>query len=147
MIRLGQSSLEIWACRMYKLLTHITTKGYMKSINTQKLIDLITKFSNERDWDQFHSIKNLSMALNVEASELAEIFQWMSEEKSNSVGSDETQLKRVKEELADVFVYMLRIASKLNIDLEEAVVSKMVSNELKYPVELARGNSKKYDSY
>ena len=87
------------------------------------------------------------MALNVEASELAEIFQWMSEEKSNSVGSDETQLKRVKEELADVFVYMLRIASKLNIDLEEAVVSKMVSNELKYPVELARGNSKKYDSY
>lgn len=119
----------------------------MKSINTQKLIELITKFSNDRDWDQFHSIKNLSMAMNVEASELAEIFQWMSEEKSNLVRSDEATLQKVKEELADVFVYMLRISSKLNIDLEEAVVNKMISNELKYPVELSRGNSKKYDSY
>ncbi len=119
----------------------------MKSIDTAKLVGIINKFSMDRDWDQFHSIKNLSMALNVEASELTEIFQWMSEEGSNSVAQNPTELQKVKEELADVFVYMLRISSKLNIDLEDAVVSKMLINEKKYPVDLVRSNSKKYDEY
>lgn len=119
----------------------------MKSIDTAKLVGIINKFSTDRDWDQFHSIKNLSMALNVEASELAEIFQWMSEEGSNKIVENPVELQKVKEELADILVYMLRISSKLNIDLEEAVVNKMIVNEKKYPVDLVRSNSKKYNEY
>ena len=87
------------------------------------------------------------MALNVEASELTEIFQWMSEKDSNNVAQNPAELQKVKEELADIFVYMLRISSKLNIDLEDAVTSKMLLNEIKYPVDLVRSNSKKYDEY
>lgn len=119
----------------------------MKSIDTAKLVGIINKFSTDRDWDQFHSIKNLSMALNVEASELTEIFQWMNEKDSNNVAQNPAELQKVKEELADIFVYMLRISSKLNIDLEEVVISKMLLNEKKYPVDLVRSNSKKYDEY
>lgn len=114
----------------------------MKTIDSDKLILKIRAFAEERDWNQFHSIKNLSMALNVEASELLEIFQWMTEDESNSLGKD--KLLKVEEELADIFVYLLRIADKLNIDLEKVSLDKIEANSKKYPVSKAKGNAKKY---
>ena len=119
----------------------------MKTIDYEKLEKVITKFSKDRDWDQFHSVKNLSMALSVEASELLEIFQWMPEVDSNSIGHDSQKIAEIKEEVADIFVYLIRLSSKLNINLEEVVLDKMVKNEKKYPVELVRGQSKKYNEY
>lgn len=85
------------------------------------------------------------MALSVESAELMEIFQWLSEEKSNNVKSDPKILSKVEDEVADVFVYLMRILNKTEIDLEKAVRNKMKKNADKYPVELSKGNSKKYD--
>ncbi len=113
----------------------------------QKLKAEAERFASERDWDQFHSVKNLSMALSVESSELLEIFQWMSEEESNNVKNNPAKLQKVEDEVADIFVYLMRLSGKLNIDLEKAVVAKMEKNAKKYPVELSRGNSKKYNEF
>ncbi len=117
------------------------------SLNLEKLHERIQKFSKDRNWDQFHSMKNLSMALSVEASELAEIFQWMSEKDSNEISKDPEKLQAFKDEIADVLIYLLRMSYKADLDLEEVVMMKMDKNELKYPVEKAFGNSKKYDQY
>ena len=117
----------------------------MKTINYTLLENKIFKFSDDRDWDQFHSIKNLSMALSVESSELTEIFQWMTEAESNSVADDDVKFPKVKDEIADILIYLIRISSKLNINLEEAVINKMEKNIAKYPVEKFKGSSKKYN--
>lgn len=119
----------------------------MKNINLPELYREIEKFSSERDWDQFHSVKNLSMALSIEAGELMEIFQWMSEEKSNQCKDDTALRSKLDDEIADVFIYLLRITAKTGTDLELAVKNKMKKNAEKYPVELAKGNSKKYNEY
>ncbi len=111
----------------------------------QKLKMEAEKFASDRDWAQFHSVKNLSMALSVECSELLEIFQWMSEEESNLLMNNPEKMQKVKDEAADIFVYLMRLSGKLNIDLEEAVIAKMKKNAEKYPVDKSRGNSKKYD--
>ena len=116
-------------------------------MDLKKLMSDVNAFSAERDWDQFHSIKNLVMALSVECSELVEIFQWMSEENSNKISSDTKNISRVEDEVADIFVYLLRIASKANIDVEKAIYQKLQKNALKYPVHLSKGNSKKYDEF
>jgi len=117
----------------------------MKNIDLKKLNEKIQHFVDERDWDQFHSVKNLSMALSVEASELLEIFQWLKEDESNHVAQDAKLMGKVEDEVADIFVYLLRIISKTNIDLEKVVLNKLEKNILKYPVTLARGSHKKYD--
>lgn len=117
----------------------------MKNIDLDKLNKTIENFVNEREWNQFHSIKNLTMALSVESSELLEIFQWMSEKESDSIAQNPKLKQRLEDEVADVFVYLLRIISKADIDLEEVVLRKIKSNGEKYPVEKARGNAKKYD--
>jgi len=88
-------------------------------------------FAAERDWDRFHSPKNLSMALSVEASELVEHFQWLTEEQSHHLPSG--KLAQVRLEAADVFIYLLRLADKLGIDLLEAAADKIVLNAQKYP--------------
>ncbi len=119
----------------------------MQNLNLNQLYQDIEKFINDRDWDQFHSVKNLTMALTVEASELMELFQWMSEEKSNQVKADPILKPKIDDEIADVFIYLLRIAAKTNTDLDTAVRNKMKKNSEKYPVELAKGNSKKYNEY
>ena len=116
----------------------------MKNIDTPSLLKEIEEFVTERDWDQFHSVKNLSMALSVEASELVEIFQWMSEENSNRIESDPETIQKVRDELADILFYLLRIAHKTDTDLEKALLEKLEKNQKKYPVEKARGISKKY---
>jgi dCTP diphosphatase len=115
----------------------------MKELNQLKL--QLRQFAEERDWDQFHSPKNLSMALIVEAAELVEHFQWLTEEQSRSL--EQKQLDKVQEELADIQIYLIRIADKLNIDLLGAVSKKIEANAKKYPPEKVRGSSKKYTEY
>ena len=119
----------------------------MKTLDLESLNQKIEEFTRERDWDQFHSVKNLTMALNVECGELMEIFQWMSEADSNSAKHHPGVKAKVEDEVADVFVYLLRIISKLDIELEQAVKRKMLKNAQKYPVEKARGSAKKYDEF
>ena len=93
----------------------------------------LRSFAGERDWDQYHSPKNLSMALAIEASELMESFQWVGAEESRKVVDYPDELNKVTEEVADVFIYTLRIADVLGIDLEKAVWAKMERNATKYP--------------
>lgn len=117
-----------------------------QTIDLERVLEKINQFSSERDWDQFHSIKNLSMALSVESSELVEIYQWISEEESNDKSNTGIRA-RVEDEVADIFIYLLKIADKLNINLEKAVYAKLEQNATKYPVEKSKGNSKKYDEF
>jgi NTP pyrophosphatase (non-canonical NTP hydrolase) len=119
----------------------------MNQLDLKKIYSEIEKFTTDRDWDQFHSIKNLSMALSVESAELLEIFQWLTEEQSNKVKDDPKTKSKIEDELADIFVYLLRIVHKSNIDLESAVLNKLKKNAEKYPIEMSRGNSKKYNEF
>lgn len=116
----------------------------MKPLDLDSLMKELATFAKERDWDQFHSVKNLTMALSVEASELLEIFQWLSEEQSNNVKNDPKLKLKAEDEIADVFIYLLRVAGKLEVDIEEVARRKLKKNAEKYPVELAKGNAKKY---
>jgi len=108
------------------------------------LRDELRAFAAARDWDQFHSPRNLAAALAVEAAELLEPFQWLSEEQSRAL-PPETRAA-VEEELADVLLYLVRLADKLDVDLAEAARAKIARNGEKYPVEKARGSSRKYDA-
>ena len=107
--------------------------------NVEELRDLVRQFVAERDWEQFHSPKNLSMALAIEAAELMEHFQWITPDASRLVGEDPDKRQRVSEELADVFCYALAMANALNIDLSSVVRDKMKKNALKYPADEYRG--------
>lgn len=103
-------------------------------------------FAAERDWEQFHSPKNLVMALSVEAAELTEIFQWLTPGQAAAVMSDREVAGQVADELADVFAYLLRLADVLDVDLAAALRAKMVKNAAKYPAARARGSAVKYTS-
>jgi dCTP diphosphatase len=105
----------------------------------------LAAFAAARDWQQFHSPKNLAMALSVEASELVEEFQWLTEEQSKSL--DTERRERVRLELADVFIYLLRLADRLDVDLLRAADDKIAQNERKYPAERVRGDARKYTEY
>lgn len=109
-------------------------------------IDQITKevnnFTSERDWNQFHSVKNLSMALSVEVSELVELSQWLTQDESNR--PSEKLLEQYKDESADVLIYLLLISSKLGFDVIEAALEKIRKNKAKYPVEKSKGSRQKY---
>jgi NTP pyrophosphatase (non-canonical NTP hydrolase) len=105
----------------------------------------VRQFVVERDWDQFHSPKNLSMALIVEAAEMVEHFQWLTEEQSSNLSPE--KLAEVEQELADIQVYLISLAEKLKLDLIAAVEKKLVLNALKYPADQVRGSSKKYTEY
>ena len=103
----------------------------------QETIDRIRKFTEDRDWDQFHSPANLAKSIVIEAAELLECFQW---------SDTDFELQHVREELADVIVYSQNLLDKLGLDADEIVNMKMAQNEAKYPVEKAKGNAAKYDS-
>lgn len=105
----------------------------------------VRAFVAERDWERFHSPKNLAMALSVEASELVELFQWLSEDESAAL--DDAQRRRVAEELADVLWYLVRLSDRLDIDLLEAAGQKLAANAKKYPAEKVRGQARKYTEY
>ncbi|APV51001.1 nucleotide pyrophosphohydrolase [Betaproteobacteria bacterium GR16-43] len=108
----------------------------------EALKEHLREFAREREWDQFHSPKNLAMALSVEAAELLEIFQWLTEEQSRRL--DAKTHAAASDEIADVFIYLLRLADKLGIDPVAAAQRKQVKTAEKYPVEKSRGNNKKY---
>ena len=109
------------------------------------LRDRLRRFAAARDWDQFHSPKNLAMALIAEAAELVEHFQWLTEAESTGLASEKRA--EVADELADVLVYVVRIADKLDVDLLAAVADKLRRNEAKYPVSRVKGSAKKYTEY
>ena len=110
-----------------------------------ELADRLRQFATDRDWEQFHSPKNLAMALVAEAGELAAEFQWMTEAHSHS--PDEAQRARIRAEAADVLNYLLRLSDKLGIDLIAAAHEKIEVNAARYPVDKVRGSSKKYTEY
>ena len=114
----------------------------MSSSDLDTLTRRLREFADARDWEQFHSPKNLTMALSVEVAEIVEHFQWLSEAQSNDL--PEQTLDKVETELADTLLYLVRLADKLDIDLLDAARRKIEINEQKYPVEKSRGNAKKY---
>jgi len=109
----------------------------------EDLREQLREFARERDWEQFHSPKNLAMALAVESAELLEVFQWLREDESRRLSPD--ALARADEEIADVLLYLVRLADQLGIDPVAAAKRKMVANARKYPADKARGNARKYD--
>lgn len=104
--------------------------------NIKEITEILLKFRDERDWAQFHTAKDLALALNIEAGELLEAFLWKS--------SEQADIGKVKEELADVFAFAFLLAEKYDLDVKQIVLEKMEQNALKYPVEKARGVAKKY---
>ncbi|MGX2039010.1 nucleotide pyrophosphohydrolase [Methylocaldum sp. MU1018] len=114
-------------------------------MNIAAIQQALREFADARDWDQFHSPKNLAIALAVEAAELLEHFQWLQEDESRRLAEKPEEYRAVREEIADVLIYLLRLADRLDVDLEEAVSDKMRKNAEKYPVELAKGNAVKYN--
>ncbi len=108
----------------------------------EELIRQIREFARERDWEEFHSPKNLAMALSVEVAEIAEHFQWLTQTESKNL--DRGKLTEVEEEIADVLIYLTRLADRLGIDPIEAARKKMRINAKKYPVETSKGKAAKY---
>lgn len=106
---------------------------------------VLRKFAEERDWDRYHNPKNLVMALSGEIGELTELFQWLNEDESKVENLSVKNLERVKEEIADIFIYLIRLSDKLSIDLIEVTKKKIDINEKKYPVELSKNNAIKYN--
>ena len=117
----------------------------MAECDLSKLQNELLEFARRRDWQQFHAPKNLVMALSVEASELLEHFQWLSEAQSMQLDAEKKQA--VSLEMADIFIYLMRLATELEVDILTAVDEKIKINNEKYPVEKVRGSSKKYNEY
>jgi NTP pyrophosphatase (non-canonical NTP hydrolase) len=111
----------------------------------KNLIKTIRIFAQKRDWDQFHSPKNLAMALSVEVAEIVEHFQWLTQAESDKL--DPAKLDEIKGEIADVMIYLTRLADRLGINPVQAAKEKMQLNEKKYPIAKAKGNATKYTDY
>jgi NTP pyrophosphatase (non-canonical NTP hydrolase) len=108
----------------------------------RELRQKLRQFAADRDWEQFHTPKNLAIAISVEAAELLEHFQWLTSEQSEKLS--ESDIAKVRLELADVLLYLLSLSDRLGVDLVAAALDKLAINAKKYPVELAKGNAKKY---
>jgi len=115
--------------------------------NLKCLQEKIKKFVSERDWQQFHSLKNLSMSLSIEAAELMEHFQWVNTEDCEPEELDEDKYEEVREEIADVMIYALMLSSEMEINPLDAIEEKIEKNEEKYPVQKAKGSAKKYTEF
>lgn len=107
-----------------------------------QLRDALRAFAAEREWESFHSPRNLATALSVEAAELLEPFQWLTDEQSRQLPPE--TLAAVKEELADVLLYLVRLADQLDVDLAEAARAKILRNAAKYPIDKSKGSARKY---
>ena len=105
----------------------------------------LREFAKERDWEQFHSPKNLAMALSVEVAEIVEVFQWLTQEESRNLIPE--KLREVREEIADVMIFLINLSDKLGIDPLEAAKEKIKINKKKYPVSIVKGKSQKYTEY
>jgi len=117
----------------------------MNSDSLEQLRARLAAFAAERDWDQFHSPKNLAMALIAETAELVEHFQWLTEQESRALPAD--KLGQVEQELADILIYLVRAADKLGVDLIEAANAKIHINETRYPADRVRGDAKRAEEY
>jgi dCTP diphosphatase len=117
----------------------------MSTQSLQQLAERLRRFAAERDWEQFHSPKNLAMALSVEVAEIVEHFQWLTEPQSRELAA--AKQAEVEQELADALIYLVRLADQLQIDLLEAANRKLAINEAKYPADRVRGSAKKYSEY
>ena len=113
-------------------------------MNFEELQKTLREFASVRDWEQFHSPKNLSSALVVEAAELLEIFQWMKEDESRA--PDGATKEEIEREIADIQIYLARLADVLHVDIARAVENKLTENARKYPVDKAHGNARKHDA-
>ena len=116
-----------------------------KDLSLEDLRSAISAFIRERDWEQFHSPKNLAMALSVEVAEIVEHFQWLTQEQSRNLPPE--KLAEVRQEIGDVMIYLVELADKLGIDPVEAAKSKVEINGNKYPAELVKGKASKYTEY
>lgn len=110
-------------------------------MDQEELTQLLREFRDQRDWQQFHNPKNLAASISIEAGELLEIFQWLTPEQAENLGSD--QLARLRDEIADVMAYLLLLANAFDISIEQAVRAKIEANRERYPVETAKGNANK----
>ncbi len=115
------------------------------SDSLEELRQRLALFAKQRDWEQFHNPKNLSMALIAEAAELVEHFQWMSVEESEALATD--KLEAVRLELADILIYLIRIADRMNLDLVRAAKDKIAINEQRYPVDKVKGSARRAEEY
>ncbi|MCF7933835.1 MAG: nucleotide pyrophosphohydrolase [Spirochaetia bacterium] len=105
----------------------------------------VQDFVTEREWDRYHTPKNIAIALSVEVSELLELFQWMSDQEISEIDRSDRKFTRIKEEFADSMIYLLRFADLLDIDIEQAIYDKLQKNAEKYPVALSKGDFVKYN--
>ena len=106
-----------------------------------EIAERLRGFARERDWEQFHTPKNLAASVAIEAGELQEIFQWLNDEQARNLTAD--QMTNAREELADVAIYLIRLADQLGVDLGEAIAKKIATNSLRYPADVVRGTSDK----
>ena len=128
--------------RVAKSNPHFLLRYNFSMLGNQELIDKINKFREERDWKQFHNPKDLALSLVLESTELLEHFQWKNGEQiDNHVKNKKSE---IQEELADVYYWLLTLSHDLDIDLNKALEGKLIKNEEKYPIDKAKGNSKKY---
>ena len=111
----------------------------------EELLSTIKTFNNDRDWHQFHSPKNLAMALSVETAELVEHFQWLTQEQSRNISPDHKE--KISEEIGDILIYLVNLADKLDIDPLQAAKNKIKKNQVKYPVSKSKGQARKYNEY
>lgn len=116
-------------------------------ITIQELKDFVRKFCEERDWDQFHNAKDLAIGVTTEATELLEHFRFKTNKESDKMLLDSKKKAELSKELADTFYFVLRFAQKYNIDLSDELIKKIKENGLKYPIEKAKGSSKKYTEF
>ena len=124
-------------------MAYAPTEPVAKLVDVEGLAAALEQFADERNWQQFHSPKNLVMALSGEVGELSDIFQWMTQDESKAAARDPQTAHHVREELADVLLYLVRLASVLGVDLNQAAADKLKANALKYPVALVYGSSRK----
>lgn len=115
------------------------SKSGDSTTSVEQLKQVVLEFVAERDWNQFHSPKNLSMALAIEAAELMEHFQWISMQESREIAGQPEKVREVAEEMSDVFCYLLALSSELGVDLASSLHAKMIKNRKKYPAETFRG--------
>ena len=126
------------------LLSKYTLRREKRMDEFLKIKKALRSFAQERDWDQFHTPKNLTMALSTEVGELIEHFQWLEAEEIPELLADDKKKEQIADEIADVLSYLVRLSDKLGIDVNDAFWRKLDKNKEKYPVDKARGSAKKY---
>ena len=114
-------------------------------MNEKRLQKILSEFANKRDWEQFHNLKNLAISINIESSELLEIFQWKKEDEIKLDLKKKAIKERISDEVADIMLYLLRFSDLAKIDIEKCCFKKIKKNEKKYPVSLSKGKQKKYN--